>query len=529
MKDGQPAESPRLTLNSTGGALFAFEVVITGTDAGSTSRSFTVTGPDPSTGSRLTREYRLPDTGHQSYLDFLGSVARDFATRAPRNRQPAGAPAFEAPYRALLTRNLSPDILYGYGDPAVIRVAGRPVDGGDRYYLLVTSNDAPHAFPVLRSRNLVDWEPVGFVFPAGEEGPRWAADAGCGGEYWAPELHRIAGEFLVCFAAREKKNRAFAIGIAKSLRPEGPFLAPDEPILDGDVIDPHILVDPEGAAFLFWKEDNNDLWPGRLCGLLHEQGHLIAELFPRAEDRRTAAFAQTLWPWARQLGPMERFFVQQTLIEAVASDFSAFRDRLAGLFGRQSDGATRDAISDILRLTRTPVYAQRLTPDGLGLVGERMAVLQNDLAWEGHLVEGVWVTERGGKYYMFYAGNDFSTPEYGIGVAVADSPLGPYRKMDGPLLRSTADWSGPGHPSVADGPDGEPWLFLHAFFPGKTGYKEFRALLAVPIAFRADGVVLRDRVGGPTAASAADAVRQPAEPVPGLATSARQAEARPLR
>ena len=63
--------------------------------------------------------------------------------------------------------------------------------------------------------------------------------------------------------------------------------------------------------------------------------------------------------------------------------------------------------------------------------------------------------------------------------------------MDGPLLRSTADWSGPGHPSVADGLDGGPQLFLHAYFPGRTGYKEFRALLTVPIAFRADRVVLR--------------------------------------
>ena len=139
----------------------------------------------------------------------------------------------------------------------------------------------------------------------------------------------------------------------------------------------------------------------------------------------------------------------------------------------------------------TPIYAQRLAPDGLGILDERALVLENDLAWEAHLVEGVWVAERGGRYYMFYSGNDFSTARYGVGVAVAGSPLGPYRKADGPLLRSTADWSGPGHPSVADGPDGEPWLFLHAFPPGRAGYKEFRALLAVPIAFRADRVVLR--------------------------------------
>jgi hypothetical protein len=503
--EGRAAAPNRVALASTAGGPFAFEVDVAGADPGSGSRSFTVTGPDPATGLGRTRGYRLPDPGHKAYLDFLEGLARDFGTRVPRNRQPQDAPDFEAPLRALLTRNLSPDILYGYGDPAVLRVAEGAASGGEAwYYLAVTSNDAPDAFPVLRSRDLADWRPVGFVFPKGQ-GPRWAADVERGGEYWAPEMHRVAGGFLVCFAARER-DRTFSIGVAKSPRPDGPFAAADEPLLRGDVIDPHILVDPEGAAFLFWKEDTNDLWPGRLCRLLREHGHLAAELFPRDEDRRTAAFAQALWPWARSIAPMERFFALQALVEAVASDFSAFRERLAGLLEGQVDGAVRDAAADVLRLTRTPVYAQRLAPDGLSLVGERAEVLRNDLEWEGHLVEGVWVTERRGKYYMFYAGNDFSTARYGIGVAVADAPLGPYRKAaDGPLLRSTAEWSGPGHPSVADGPDGEPWLFLHAFFPGRSGYKEFRALLAAPVAFEADRVVLRHRAGGPTPASATDA------------------------
>jgi arabinan endo-1,5-alpha-L-arabinosidase len=504
--ESRVAASHDVALTSTAGAPFVFEVGVAGAGPGSASRCFAVTGTDPATGSSKTREYRLTDTQHNAYLDFLENLARDFGTRVPRNRRPRQAPAFEAPFRALLTRDLSPGILYGYGDPAVIRVAEEAAAGGGCwYYLAVTSNDAPDAFPLLRSRDLEDWRPVGFVFPEGQ-GPRWAAEVERGGEYWAPEMHRVAGGFLVCFAARDK-DRAFAIGVAKSSRPDGPFVAADEPILRGDVIDPHILVDPGGAAFLFWKEDTNDLWPGRLCRLLHEHGRLIAELFPRDEDRRTAAFAQTLWPWARSLGPMERFFALQALVEAVASDFSAFRERLAGLLEGQAGEAVRDVIAEVLRLTRTPVYAQRLAPDGLSLVGERTAVLQNDREWEGHLVEGVWVTERRGKYYMFYAGNDFSTARYGIGVAVADAPLGPYRKMEEPLLRSTAEWSGPGHPSVADGPDGEPWLFVHAFFPGRVGYKEFRALLAAPIAFEADRVVLRHGAGGPTAPSTADAAR----------------------
>ena len=52
------------------------------------------------------------------------------------------------------------------------------------------------------------------------------------------------------------------------------------------------------------------------------------------------------------------------------------------------------------------------------------------------------MTRQHGRYWLFYAGNDFSTPSYGIGVAVADHPLGPYTKQGEPLLRSTREWIG---------------------------------------------------------------------------------------
>ena len=74
----------------------------------------------------------------------------------------------------------------------------------------------------------------------------------------------------------------------------------------------------------------------------------------------------------------------------------------------------------------TPVRAQRIAADGRSLLGEDKIVLANDQDWEGHLIEGPFVTCQQGRYWLFYAGNDFSTPAYGIGVAVADHPLGPY-------------------------------------------------------------------------------------------------------
>jgi beta-xylosidase len=122
--------------------------------------------------------------------------------------------------------------------------------------------------------------------------------------------------------------------------------------------------------------------------------------------------------------------------------------------------------------------------------GEPTVVLANDLDWEGHLIEGPWVTKQQGRYWLFYAGNDFCTPNYGIGVAVADHPLGPYEKRQEPLLKSTEAWWAPGHASVAPGVDGEPQLFFHAFFPGTGGYGTFRALLTARLRFTRESVEL---------------------------------------
>ena len=480
------APGGELRLGAVGGAPFPFEVTVRDGGAGG-GVSLVVEGPDPATGERRTAGYPLRERSHNAYLDAYEALAGRFGTRVPRNRQAAEAASFSAPYRPLLTRNLAPGVLHGYGDPAVLRVEETPGDAW--YYLLATSNDAPDSFPVARSRDLREWSPAGFVFPRGAK-PGWAADGEGVGDYWAPEMHRVGGEYRVYFAARERDTRELSIGVATSASPAGPFATPAEPVLRGGVIDPHVVVEPDGAAWLFWKEDSNGVWPGLLHRLLHDHGRLIAELLPDAADRRTASLLATLWPWARTLEPMERFFVQQPLVEAVTDRFAAVRERLAALLARE-DAAVRGAVRGVLDAMRTPIWAQRLSPDGRGLEGERTLVLENDLEWEAHLIEGIWVARHGGRHFLFYAGNDFSTARYGIGVAVADAPLGPYRKLPEPLLRSTAEWWGPGHPSVAEGPDGEPWLFLHAFFPGRTGYNEFRALLAVPLAFEGERVRVR--------------------------------------
>ena len=434
-----------------------------------------------------SRTYALGGREAQHFADFFADLHRDFGTRRPHLFQEATEhPDTPVNWKPLLTENASPQILCGYGDPAVLKT-----DEG--YYLLATSNDAPDAFPILHSTDLGHWEHRGFVFPQGQE-PSWTATGRQVADFWAPEMARVGDEYWVAYTARQKSN-ALAIGLARGKSALGPFTDNGAPLITGSpvnttglsggpmsggVIDSHIFIDANGDRYLFWKDDSNGIWPRPLAGLLRDQPELIDRLFESDEDRRTAAFAAAIVAWANSRRPMERFFLMQPLIEAALANWERVRRALV-----ECGLATA-----ILAAMTTPVRAQRLAEDGRSLIGEPTLVLTNDLDWEGHLIEGPFCTRQQGRYGLFYAGNDFSTPAYGIGVAVADHPLGPYVKQGEPLLRSTRGWTAPGHASVAEGLDGEPQLFFHAFHPGTGGYNAFRAFLTARLQFHEDRVEL---------------------------------------
>jgi len=456
--------------------------------------SFTVEARDEGDGVRFDVSfdgkivsYLTEGRESRHYFEFFRDLHKDFGTRLPHffvdRTEFAETPASWQP---LLTDNVSPQILAGYGDPAVLKT-------DDGYYLLATSNDAPDAFPILHSKDLIHWDHKGFVFPQGRE-PKWTATGRNVADFWAPEMTRVGDEYWVAYTARQKNN-ALAIGLARADNPLGPFVDNGAPLgrgkeinttgvpggaFSGGVIDSHIFTDADGAQYLFWKDDSNGIWPRPLAMLLCERPELIDRSFASDQDKRTAAFAAAIVPFANTRRPMERFYLMTGMIEAALANWQAVKSALGeyGLAG------------EILDAMVTPVKAQRIAEDGRSLVGEAKVVLCNDLAWEGHLIEGPFCTRQDGRYWLFYAGNDFGTPAYGIGVAVADQVLGPYRKQGEPLLKSTRDWTAPGHASVAPGLDGEPQLFFHAFHPGTGGYNAFRALLTARLRFTPERVEL---------------------------------------
>lgn len=142
----------------------------------------------------------------------------------------------------------NPVVAGDYPDPTVVRVS-------DEYWMMTTSGTwAPH-FPILRSRDLVNWQLAGYVFA---QRPAWAKS-----DFWAPELVEDGGRFRVYYTARRDdgagKKGTLCVAVASASSPAGPYTDHGTLVCqDIGSIDAFFIRDEEGKPFLIWKEDGND-------------------------------------------------------------------------------------------------------------------------------------------------------------------------------------------------------------------------------------------------------------------------------
>ncbi|MFN3946358.1 MAG: glycoside hydrolase family 43 protein [Allosphingosinicella sp.] len=145
----------------------------------------------------------------------------------------------------------------------------------------------------------------------------------------------------------------------------------------------------------------------------------------------------------------------------------------------------------------TEIFVQRMTPDGLALAGEAVALLRNDKDWEAHVIESPTMVRRDGRYILFYSANHFGwephqrLSPYAMGYAVCEGPMGPCAEApENPILYSYNDergcLSGPGHQAIFDS-GGRQYIVFHAhgFRPGCRNAGRGRYMYIAPLDWEA--------------------------------------------
>jgi len=93
-------------------------------------------------------------------------------------------------------------------------------------------------------------------------------------------------------------------------------------------------------------------------------------------------------------------------------------------------------------------------------------------------LEGSWVWNKNGWYYLFYSGDWCCGPQYEYAVMVARSKsiLGPWSNDYRWVVLLGNQWIAPGHNSIITDDNGDDWIFYHGFYEPE-GFLERKLLL----------------------------------------------------
>lgn len=351
------------------------------------------------------------------------------------------------------------------------------------YYAYSTEGAEPgYYFAVHRSADLATWERAAPGALPVNDPKQWGNDW-----FWAPEVYYNSGTglYFMFYAARSDANaqRWFGyanfeepckIGVAVSRSPAGPFhnianhpidynpydpdyhdvnllmgpdqLKPPATLAQGETaplgtyiptIDPDVYFGHDGRQYLYYSRNayRNWVWDTDLNKYIEESNILAVQLTTGWWNDPTGRTMPTIAP--------------------------AFRNANAAPGG--PSGPRRDGFVPILDYDHQKQACENADVNDYQRSGGTM----KDRRWE----EGSTTFERNGVYYLTYSANNWQTPDYGVGYAVAKSPLGPFTKYArNPILSQNAaiGMYSTGHGSVAFSPDGTEAYYVHHGRPTPT-------------------------------------------------------------
>jgi beta-xylosidase len=193
----------------------------------------------------------------------------------------------------------------GYlGDPFVLKHNGE-------YYAYGTGPPGELAVPVLHSRDLVGWRPLGEALAL--------SDADAFEALWAPEVAYDNGTFYMYYSAGGEEGEGHRLRVAAAARPAGPFEDGGAVLTPGDpfTIDAHPFRDDDGQWCLYYFRDFLDpdervgtgIVVDRLASMTRLAGERETVVRPHAEwqlyERRRKWYGR-VWDWYTVEGPFVR-------------------------------------------------------------------------------------------------------------------------------------------------------------------------------------------------------------------------------
>lgn len=271
-----------------------------------------------------------------------------------------------------------------FGDPYIL-------DNEDgTYFMYGTGGRAKDGFATYSSNNLVDWKFEGQVYDGNTESS-WNLKS-----FWAPEVYKIDEKYYLFYSADKKDNptnelETFSIGVAISDSPKGPFKdLKNEPLFDPGypIIDANVFQDEDGKYYLYYS---------RAC-YKHAVKSEIAD-------------------WAKKEGLYDEIEESWVYGVELAPDF-------------------KSVIGDPVLLLRPPK-----TIEDKNAEWESRSVTSREI--NRRWTEGSFTFKRHGTYYMMYSANHYAGPNYAVGYATAEHPLGPYTKAENnPVLEKNIEKGG---------------------------------------------------------------------------------------
>lgn len=156
-------------------------------------------------------------------------------------------------------------------------------------------------YHVFSSENLTEWTDHGVI--VSQENVPWGKPDGY--SMWAPDCVTRNGKYYFYFPNAPREGRGFAIGVAIADRPEGPYTLEKESIKGVGGIDPCVLIDDDGAAYLYWS--GMGIRGGQLKDNMTElkDGSRIMEGLPEGFKEGPFAFKRDgryylTFPWVRK-------------------------------------------------------------------------------------------------------------------------------------------------------------------------------------------------------------------------------------